>query len=92
MDIKELQKRGEQYFKEGRDYMYATEDGNFFYPEHKSYALNHERNTGSKLHKVEPATKTGSTKKESKPEKKEAKSVQAPKPSNEEKATQNKSE
>lgn len=87
MDLTQLEKRAEQYFKKDVDVMYATEDGNFFYPEHKAFAEAHSSQQKVKLHKIEKpsgksnkaAEKKESPKASKEPEKVEEKQPETPK-------------
>ena len=45
----ELLKNAAPYFAQGAKVMFATEDGNYFYPEHKKYADGHKSISGSQL-------------------------------------------
>ena len=48
----ELLKRAAPYFKMGKKSMFATSDGNFFYPEDKHHAINHHRSSKTELHEL----------------------------------------
>lgn len=53
MNLEQLKKRASAYIKGNVKKIYATEDGNFFYTEHKAFAEAHERQSKSKLHLID---------------------------------------
>jgi hypothetical protein len=48
----ELLAKAAHYFAQGVKVMWATEDGNFFYDEHKHHAKNHASTSITHLHKL----------------------------------------
>lgn len=67
-DIENLTGKAVGFFikDETLEFIYATEDGQFFYPHAEKHAKNHTSNARVKLYKIERPTKKATPKKQTK--------------------------